>query len=82
VLFAPLALARRQALLRTIETKIPQNLIALRSKILGRADFCSVEAKTQEILYVFPSILTMDERESAFPKRSSGLNAHPNQGEL
>ena len=73
-----LARARKApALLRPIETKIPRNFLALRSEILKRADFCSAAAKTQRILYVFASILTKDERKSAFSKRSSGLTAHP-----
>ena len=80
--FGAFRLARTRkasALLRPSETKIPQNLLALRSEILKRADFCSAAAKTQEILYVFPSILTMDERKSAVTKRGSGFIARPKE---
>ena len=75
--FRPVRARKASALLRPTETKIPRNLLALRSKILKRADFCSAAAKTQRILYVFASILTMDERKSDFSKRGSGLIAHP-----
>ena len=41
---------KAKAFLRPTETKIPRNLLALRSQILERADLGSAAAKTQQIL--------------------------------
>ena len=41
---------RRQPICIKDRAKIPRKFLALRSKILKRADFCSIKAKTQPIL--------------------------------
>ena len=49
----------------------------LRSKILGRGNFRSGKAKAQEILGVFPSILTQAEQKRTLTKTVSGVSFHP-----
>ncbi|MBQ3083916.1 MAG: hypothetical protein IJC46_00490, partial [Clostridia bacterium] len=60
----------------------PRNLLALRSKILKSADFCSIKAQNAANTAVLASILTMSGQKSAFLKRGSGLIAHPKEGEI
>ncbi|MBQ3005743.1 MAG: hypothetical protein IJD88_07395, partial [Clostridia bacterium] len=44
-----------------------------------KADFCSGAAQNTANPFGFASILTKDERKSAFTKRCSGLTAHPKE---
>ena len=61
--------ARGNALLHRNRAKIPGNLLALRSQILKRADFGSIEAQNAGNPFGFTSVLTTSERKSVFLKR-------------
>ena len=60
---------RRQPICIKDRAKIPRNLLALRSKILKRADFWSTKAQNAVNAAALTSILTMGERKSAFLKQ-------------
>ncbi len=63
--FCPIVSRKAPALLRPNRPKIPQNLLALRSKIFDGADFWSTEAQNATNTVVLVSILTKGERKSA-----------------
>ena len=68
-LFAPLALARREHCCARSKQKSLEISSLCGRRFWKERIFVQPRHKTQEILYVFPSILTKDERKSAFPKR-------------
>ena len=69
VLFAPLALVRRKHYCARSKQKSLEISWLCGRRFWKERIFVQPRHKTQEILYVFPSILTKDERKSAFPKR-------------
>jgi hypothetical protein len=69
---------RRQPTCIKNRAKIPRNLLALRSKILKRADLRSSKAQNAANAAALASILTMGERKSAFLKQGSDYSCHLN----
>ncbi len=68
-LFTRNAFGIHKVFLQSPRAKIPQNLHPIGSKILKSADFWSDEAQNAVNTFVLASILTKDERKSAFLKQ-------------